>query len=79
MLKEQETKNIHEARKAVSIERLAETYGVSTEIIRTLIDEAVKDRVLEGRYTQDGQQFITDAALRSILRNKLKDERRTEN
>jgi len=71
-LKENLLNELIEAREAVSIDRLAEKYSVSEDVVRQLIDEALQEGALQGRYTNDEQRFITDAALQNIIREKFR-------
>ena len=60
-----------DASETVSLSALAGKHGVSVDEVRRIIDKGLEEGVLTGRFTLDGKAFITDDAVRRIIRDNL--------
>ena len=64
-------KQIHETNTPLIINNFASENAILEDTVRQLIDEAIKDGRLKGRYTMDRKSFITDELLKHIINEKL--------
>jgi len=62
---------VRQADEAMLISMLGDDFNVPEEMVRQLIDEALAEGVLTGSYSKDGKRFITEAALKRIIKDKL--------
>ena len=55
----------------VVLEYVAKTLNVSEDKVKTVIDEAIGDGILVGRFSNEGHTFITDDIIKRIMKDKL--------
>jgi len=66
------TRNQVQKRKTVKISKLAEELKISEDLVRYIINESVKEGLLEGNYTKNHSSFFTKDSIVEIIKLKFK-------
>lgn len=71
-LKENIIEQLESTTGVVFLNSLADKFGISKETVRKFIDEIMTTGLINGRYTFNGSGYLTDNALKQILKDRLR-------